>query len=97
VLQKIKNLIHSRVPFGEIAVITRTNREVEDWTSFLEKNEIRVESKIDTNILNSFFVELLVDLINVVKDPFVNEEKTINVSRHPIFELEHLDVLKILR
>ncbi|MDD2516150.1 MAG: ATP-dependent DNA helicase [Candidatus Gracilibacteria bacterium] len=97
ILQKIKNLIHSKVPFGEIAVITRTNREVEDWTSFLEKNEIRVESKIDTNILNSPFVEFLVDLINVVKDPFIHGEKTINVSRHPIFELEHLDVLKILR
>lgn len=97
VFKKIVNLIESGLSPEDIAIITRTNREVEEWTDFLQKNSLKVESKIDTNILNSRYILFLLDLISIVEDAYIWEEKLINLLRHPIFWIEKIDVLKINR
>jgi ATP-dependent exoDNAse (exonuclease V) beta subunit len=85
------------VQLDEFAIIVRTNKEVEDWTGFLKANSFNVRSKLNSNILDSRFVRLFLDILNVVRDPFSNELKVADLLRSSIWEINKVDVLKTLR
>lgn len=97
VLNKIKSFLDSWVKIEEIAVILRTNREVEEWWNFLQINWISVESKLKSNIFNSKYVSYLIDLISVIIDPYANETKLVNILRSWIFDVRNVDTIRALR
>ncbi|MDD2566277.1 MAG: ATP-dependent DNA helicase [Candidatus Gracilibacteria bacterium] len=97
ILQEINKRISDGKNIEEIAIIVRTNGEVEAFTDFLQSNGIPVESKLKSNILKSKYVNLLLNLIEVVVDPSISETKLINVLRSPISGVNKLDILILLK
>lgn len=93
----MRRLLAEGVVPEEIAVLTRTNRETQEWAAFLAANGIGVESKASADALSSEAVTLALDLLEVVSDPGVSEEKVIRLARSGIFDIDPADVLKINR
>jgi DNA helicase-2/ATP-dependent DNA helicase PcrA len=52
VVETIKKLVQEKVPLEEIAVIVRTNKEVETFASLLRKEGLAVDASADSDILN---------------------------------------------
>lgn len=97
IINKIKNYINEWIPKDEIAIIVRWNREVEEWSNILQKNSLEVESKLKTNILNSDYVNYILNYLELINNPFSSEEKLINLMKNNITWLEIIDILKINR
>lgn len=97
VLESIKELKQKGISDDEIAVITRNNREVEEWTAFLKSNGFEVESKMKTNILNSPYIHFILDFLALVIDPYDSDVKLINILRTKIIDVENIDIIKLNR
>jgi DNA helicase-2/ATP-dependent DNA helicase PcrA len=97
VINEIKTLLENGEKPEEIAIIVRQNREVETWSNVLQKNGIEVESKLKTNILNSPYVNYILDYLEIINNPYSNEEKLINILRTEITGLYSLDIFNINR
>lgn len=97
VVNEIKTLLKNWYKQEEIAIIVKHNREVEVWSNLLQKNWIEVESKMKTNILNSPYVKYILDYLEIINNPYANEQKLLNVLRSEITWLYSLDVLNINR
>lgn len=97
IVNKIKDLIANGISKEEIAVIVRSNKEVELWSELLQKNEVEVESKLKSNILNSPYVDYILLYLELIENPYSNEEKLINLVRNSITWLNSIDILKINR
>ncbi len=97
IVNQIKNLIKSGQEINEIAVIVRWNKEVKEWSQLLEQNQIETESKLKTNILNSKYVNLILDYLDIINNPYTDEEKLVNLMRTSLVWLNQIDVLKINR
>lgn len=97
VINNIKNLINLWEKKEEISIIVRQNKEVEYWSELLQKNEIEVESKLKTNILNSPYVNYLLNYLEIIDNPYSNEEKLLNVMRYNITGLHSIDIYRINR
>lgn len=97
ILDQIKALVETWEKYEDIAIIVRTNSEVESFSDFLQTNSIPVESKLKSNILKSRFVKLLISLIEIVVDPSKDDSKLANILRSPIADVNKLDILIILR
>ncbi|MDR1944930.1 MAG: hypothetical protein LBQ59_02315 [Candidatus Peribacteria bacterium] len=97
IINNIKNLINSGENREEIAIIVRHNKEVEAWSEILQKNEIEIESKLKTNILNSPYVNYILNYLEIINNPYSNEEKLLNVMRAELTGLNSIDILNINR
>ncbi len=97
IVNKIKNEIKKGTPLEEIAIIVRWNKEVEEWSNLLLQNKIEAESKLKTNILNSKYVNLLLNYLEIISNPYADEEKLINIMRSNISKIENTDIFKINR
>ncbi len=97
VTREIKNLLAGWVSPQEIAIIVRGNREVEEWSEFLKSEWLEVESKVKTNILNSPYIQVLLDFISLVINPYTSEEKLIGLLRSSLIDVDNIDILKITR
>jgi len=87
----------ARKDTANFAVIVRSNREVEEWTNFMQENNVEVESKLKTNILNNIFVNFLIDFLNLIENPYFDDEKFINILRSDIVTIENIDVITLNR
>lgn len=94
VLEKI-NKAKSTLKLEEIAVIVRSNGEVEEWSKFLESNWIPVSSKKKTNILNSEYVNFILDYLALIENPYFNETKLVNIIRSEISWIDKIDALRL--
>ena len=97
VLEEIQKCIAKWISPHEIAIIPRSNREIQDWTEFLKSNGFEVDSKMKTNILNSPYIHFLLDFLALVLDPYNNDEKFINILRTQIVDVENIDIIKMNR
>jgi len=97
ILQQIKKHLNEWCNIEEIAIIVRTNSEVESFTDFLQSNWVTVDSKLKSNIFKSKYINLLLDLIEVVENPYSNEAKLINILRSDLSGINRLDTLIVLR
>lgn len=97
IVNKIKELIKSWEQQNEIAIIVRSNKEVETWSKLLLQNWIEVESKQKTDILKSNYVKFILDLLDIIENPNENETKFINIFRNSIIWLNNVDIFKINR
>ena len=78
-----------------IAIITRSNAEIKDWSEYLLSNWINVESKLKSNILESPYVEFIVNILWFYHDPYFNDDALISMLCSDILEIDNLDVYTI--
>jgi DNA helicase II / ATP-dependent DNA helicase PcrA len=69
ILRRIQKAIQDNVPPSEIAVIVRSNREVESITTFLRANGIAVAPSADGDILQSPVFQAINNLLTVIAEP----------------------------
>ena len=79
------------------AIIVRSNREVEEWTNFMQIEWIEVESKLKTNILVNNFVNFILDFLKLVENPYHDDEKLLNILRSEIIDINNIDVIQLSR
>lgn len=89
------NEIKNKVSLDEIAIIVRSNREVEEWSKFLESNGVPVVSKKKTNILNSPYVGFILDYLSLIDNPYFDETKLVNIIRSELSWIDKVDALKL--
>lgn len=98
ILEKIKiELENKKIPLNEIAIIVRNNREVEEWSIFLNQNWFNVESKQKTDILKSNYINLLLDYLKIIENPLESEIEFLNLIRSDLVWLNQIDIFKINR
>jgi len=97
IINQIKKLLEEGEKAEEIAIILRTNKELSVWSDILQKNSIEIESKLKTNILNSNYINFILDYLELIENPYSNEEKLINIMSSKISALDRLDIIKINR
>ncbi len=94
---------HSISPIGReieqntFAIICRSNREVEEWTSFMQLQWLEVESKLKTNILKNKFVEFILDFLALIENPNFSDEKLLDILRTDIIDVENIDVVSLAK
>lgn len=91
ILEYIKNGVAPE----EIAIITRSNAEVQAFSEFLSDADITVCSKLDSNILENDFVILILELLELIHDPYSNETALVNLLRSSLTDVEALDVIRL--
>nr|MDD3719964.1 ATP-dependent DNA helicase [Candidatus Gracilibacteria bacterium] len=91
-LEKIKTL---SIPLSKIAIIVRNNREIEEWSKFLQDNSIEVESKLKTNIIKSDYIKFILKFLEIIDNPYANEESFIDILRCEFIDVDKLDILMI--
>ena len=79
------------------AIICRSNREVEEWTKFMQLQNIEVESKLKTNILKNKFVEFILDFLEIIENPESSDEKLFDILRTDIIDIENIDVISLAK
>ena len=79
------------------AIIVRSNKEVWEWTDFMQSEWIEVESKLKTNILKNKFNEFILDFLYLIENPNFNDEKLLNILRTEIIDVENIDVITLAR
>jgi ATP-dependent exoDNAse (exonuclease V) beta subunit len=80
---------------NSIAIIVRSNKEVEDWSKFLQDNSIEVESKLKTNILKSDYIIFLLKYLEIIDNPYAKEDSFIDILRCEFVDVDKIDVLSI--
>ena len=94
VLEDIKNKNNKEETF---AIICRSNREVEEWTSFMQLQWIEVESKQKTNILKNKFVYFILNFLEIIENPNSSDEKLYDILRTDIIDVENIDVITLAK
>ncbi|MCD5375198.1 ATP-dependent helicase, partial [Candidatus Gracilibacteria bacterium] len=92
---QIQILINNKVKMQEIAVIVRSNKEVEIFSEFLKSYDIAVSSKIDSNILDSDYISEIITFFKLLENPYSDEIGFINLLRSSLIEIDNMDILKI--
>lgn len=94
-VHEVQEKINTGISPKEIAVIVRTNREVEDISVSLRKAGIPAEASADSDILEhpiTYTVDLLLQAFN---DP-ANESVLTTLLHEPCFNIPYADVARIL-
>ncbi len=104
VLEKIKEVGTGLKPvpteewiteYSNIAIIVRSNREVEEWSNFLEANKIPIDSKLKTNILNNPFIKFITNFLEITDNPYSDDSKLLDLLRSDLVKIDNIDVLNI--
>ena len=69
IIQKVQGLLQDGVPHDEIAIIVRTNSEVEELTHYLRKHGIVTEASADGDILSHPITRSVRTLVSAVVNP----------------------------
>ncbi|MCH2188608.1 ATP-dependent helicase [Candidatus Gracilibacteria bacterium] len=80
-----------------IAIIVRSNREVKDWTDFLISQGVELHSKLKTNVLSNPFVTFLLDLIQLIENPYYNDGVFLDILRSNIIDVDNRDIIMLAR
>lgn len=91
-LQNIQQKIAEWFPLHEIAIIVRSNKEVDELSSFFMKNGVEVTSKLNTDILKNDFVKFLLTFLQCISKINPNESDCINIARHQLFGISQRDI-----
>lgn len=79
----------------EIAIIVRSNKEVQEFSELLKENDISVTSKLENNILESDYVILLLKVLSLIKNPYINDAYLIDVMRSDLVDIQNTDIIKL--
>jgi superfamily I DNA/RNA helicase len=73
----------------------RSNREIQEWSDFLQSQNISIESKLKTNILNSNYVNFILNMLGLFGDPYFDDKKFLDVVLTDLVDVNNLDIFKI--
>ena len=80
-----------------IAIIVRSNKEVMEWSDFMQLQWVSIESKLKTNILSNQYVRYIIHIAKIVHDPYCSDEILLNILRSDIIDVDNLDVIHLAR
>ncbi len=91
----VRKLVAEGISPGEIAVMVRTNRQVESWSRVLRSAGVTVQASADSDILNEPLARMLLALIRAVVSP-LDEGALAALLHEPLFSLTAPDVWRVL-
>ena len=94
IVKTVEELIAEGVPHHEIAIIVRTNREVDDFATLLRKQNIPTESSSDSDILTHPLTTSIRTLVRAVVNPH-DERALFEVLHSGYVGLTAVDLVKI--
>lgn len=104
VYEKIKSLSPPSSSWEEasgwgwsIAIIVRSNREVQQWSDFMQSQWLEVSSKLKTNILSNPYVSFLLNLMTLIDNPYHNDAMFLDILRSNIVDIENRDIITLSR
>ncbi len=80
-----------------IAIIVKKNKQVEEWSNFLKERWLQTISKNNVDILNNHYVNLFLDFLNFVINPYFDDAKLLDFMRSSLCKIENIDVIFIAR
>ena len=95
-LEEIKDLQKKNVPFSEVAVIVRTNREVESITSALRNEGVNANASADGDIQSHPVTKSILDLLDAVAEPH-SDKSLFAMLASPYWQIDLADSFKILQ
>lgn len=95
-VKQVKGLIDKGVPEEEIAIIVRTNREVEEFSRLLRTYGIQAEASADGDILEHPITGSVRALLGLVTDP-ANEAALFKVLQSGYLNIPANDLIRIMR
>ena len=95
IVDKIRELRDQRVPYGEIAILARTNKQVAAIADALAEEELPYQIKTRSNdILNRYDIKRLFDWMAAAINP-MNDEAVKRIMNWPRETIGRLDMQKI--
>jgi DNA helicase-2/ATP-dependent DNA helicase PcrA len=91
---KIKALIEHGVALSEIAVIVRTNKDVELFTKYLRKEGVAVSSSSETDVLSHTITNSILALIGAITQP-TNEQHLFTVLHGSYWGILPSDLVRV--
>ncbi len=79
------------------AIIVKTNKQITEWSDFLTQKWLEVNSKNSSNILKNKFCDFLLNFLQLVDNPYFDDEKLINTLRSELVNIENIDIIHINR
>lgn len=95
VLTQVQKLLDNGTKPEQIAIIVRSNKEIEDWGNLLQENNIKISSKLESNILDSDYINSIITFFELLENPYSNETWFLNLLRSSLTDIETMDILKI--
>ncbi len=95
IISQIEALLQKWIAPDEIAIIVRGNNEVWVWSELLGEKGIPVFSKLESNILQSDIISLLLSYFKVLENPYESETEFLNILRSSLSWIAMLDILRI--
>ncbi|MFZ2252853.1 MAG: ATP-dependent DNA helicase [Minisyncoccia bacterium] len=95
IVDKVKELIAAGVPHEEIAIIFRTNKEVEECAEYLRKHNIEAEASADGDILSHPLTTSIRTLIAGVVNPS-NERPLFEIIQSSYVGISPQDLVRIM-
>lgn len=95
-ISDIKHTIESGVSPGEIVVIVRTNKEVEEYATSLRKAGINAEPSADSDILSHPITTRIIKLVRAVVSP-TSEATMVELLHEPYWNIPVRDIATLLQ
>lgn len=95
IVSEIKKRLEQKISPEEIAIIVRNNSEVEEFSNFLEQNNIPVTSKLNTDILKNDYVKFIIKFLSCLENTFECDKYFIDIARSSVMWLSQTDIFKI--
>ena len=96
VVQQIRSCIEKGIPPQEIAVIVRTNKEVEQFASLLRAEDIPVSATADGDILDHPITHTIMNLVDAVVAPH-DQETLFTLMHGPYWKIGVNDLVRIAK
>jgi len=84
IVSEIKKRLEQGISPEEVAIIVRNNSEVEEFSNFLEQNNIPVTSKLNTDILKNDYVKFIIKFLSSLENTFEYDNYFIDIARSAI-------------
>ena len=82
---------------SSIAIIVRSNKEVQQWSDFMQSQWLEVSSKLKTNILTNPYVDFLLNLMHLIENPYYNDSIFLDILRSQMIDIENKDIILLAR
>lgn len=97
IIERVHTLLAEGVIPKEIAIILRTNKEVEHMTGLLRKRGVKVAASLDRDILSHPITKTIRTLMTVMHDGARHEESLIHVLHEPFLGISTDDLYRVLK
>jgi len=97
---EIKKFHEEGIPYEEIAILARDNRDLDDIADILQRKKIPYVRKSGNNVLENRYVNQLLKILECISDVAQSpndDECLFTILHYPYFELPKLAIIKLSR